>query len=628
MSLKYKNAAGEWVQVPIPSEINDSATGSATTYSSNKIVAEDEKNKTELDNTLSINTVTTGELTNALNHRIINTKINAQTIQNDTPSMSTKAPITLANKINIKIQKDTEEKIFNIDLSDIDFVKAKDASDKLIIDNNGYIKIRKNIEKLIITGSEKNIVYETANSGHKIGIYNLSNKVDKNPTANQISEYWIRTVIDTGATQPNHFSVNTDNVRMHCDLDTITDKTTAIAWLKENQPIFYYESNSPYEKTIGKIDKDYCSYEGDNTITATAFFGTVQQDIPIEVSYAQKINFSEYITDQNYVHTDNNFTNNDKDTIYFNQWNINNNVNSIIEEQIKNDFKWKSFSGETKYATFTFDDSNTDIDQIEALFEKKNIPCCFATIPSRLNLKCTSTSKTILQVLKEAVANGGEILSHYTPQINSLSTDEDYIKCYVETKKQLNDAGFTVDGVIVAGGGNDGTPESFKTQDWDKTLKLCRPLYKYSDMVTKIQNTDIEQYNNARIFIDNGYETAKAVIDDYLDNNNIGNYSRWLNFAGHGTNKIPLDEIEQIIDYVISRGVQIVTWNYIYKNFKTTKLEANKQNKLSATQLTNINAISNKIDQSQIGNGLKFADGMLQLDIPVASVSTTYGGES
>lgn len=37
--------------------------------------------------------------------------------------------------------------------------------------------------------------------------------------------------------------------------------------------------------------------------------------------------------------------------------------------------------------------------------------------------------------------------------------------------------------------------------------------------------------------------------------------------------------------------------------------------------------VANKIDQSQIGNGLKFADGMLQLDIPVATASTTYGGD-
>ena len=37
--------------------------------------------------------------------------------------------------------------------------------------------------------------------------------------------------------------------------------------------------------------------------------------------------------------------------------------------------------------------------------------------------------------------------------------------------------------------------------------------------------------------------------------------------------------------------------------------------------------VANKIDQSQVGNGLKFADGTLQLDIPVASASTTYGGD-
>lgn len=52
----------------------------------------------------------------------------------------------------------------------------------------------------------------------------------------------------------------------------------------------------------------------------------------------------------------------------------------------------------------------------------------------------------------------------------------------------------------------------------------------------------------------------------------------------------------------------------------------NKQDQLTKTQLENISAVSNKIDNSAVGNGLKFADGMLQLDIPVASVSTTYGG--
>lgn len=38
--------------------------------------------------------------------------------------------------------------------------------------------------------------------------------------------------------------------------------------------------------------------------------------------------------------------------------------------------------------------------------------------------------------------------------------------------------------------------------------------------------------------------------------------------------------------------------------------------------------LANKIDQSQVGNGLKFENGQLQLDIPVASASTTYGGDA
>ena len=66
-------------------------------------------------------------------------------------------------------------------------------------------------------------------------------------------------------------------------------------------------------------------------------------------------------------------------------------------------------------------------------------------------------------------------------------------------------------------------------------------------------------------------------------------------------------------------------------NYDDTALKkqiSGKQDKLSKEQLDNISAVSNKIDNSQVGNGLKFADGMLQLDIPVASASTTYGGDA
>nr|DAH50287.1 MAG TPA: hypothetical protein [Caudoviricetes sp.] len=66
-------------------------------------------------------------------------------------------------------------------------------------------------------------------------------------------------------------------------------------------------------------------------------------------------------------------------------------------------------------------------------------------------------------------------------------------------------------------------------------------------------------------------------------------------------------------------------------NYNDTELKnqiTKKQDKLSKEQLENISAVPNKIDQSQVGNGLKFADGQLQLNISVASASTTYGGDT
>lgn len=63
-----------------------------------------------------------------------------------------------------------------------------------------------------------------------------------------------------------------------------------------------------------------------------------------------------------------------------------------------------------------------------------------------------------------------------------------------------------------------------------------------------------------------------------------------------------------------------------YDDSDIKRLLANKQDKLSAEQLNNINAVPNKIDKSEVGNGLKFADGKLSLDIPTATANTTYGG--
>lgn len=63
MGLKYKNSTGEWVPVPIPSEINDAAAGNTTTYSSSKIEElvsnkQDLLSQEQLDNIANVPTKT------------------------------------------------------------------------------------------------------------------------------------------------------------------------------------------------------------------------------------------------------------------------------------------------------------------------------------------------------------------------------------------------------------------------------------------------------------------------------------------------------------------------------------------------------------------------------------------
>ena len=70
----------------------------------------------------------------------------------------------------------------------------------------------------------------------------------------------------------------------------------------------------------------------------------------------------------------------------------------------------------------------------------------------------------------------------------------------------------------------------------------------------------------------------------------------------------------------------IISDKLTYSSKKIEELVTSKQDKLSAERLNNINAVPNKIDKSEVGNGLKFADGKLQLDIPVATADTGYGG--
>lgn len=89
----------------------------------------------------------------------------------------------------------------------------------------------------------------------------------------------------------------------------------------------------------------------------------------------------------------------------------------------------------------------------------------------------------------------------------------------------------------------------------------------------------------------------------------------------------PLREVTSKTDDIrVTHGSGVYTLEFNSGKYATWQDAYNKQDKLSAEQLNNINAVPNKIDKSEVGNGLKFADGKLQLDIPVATADTGYGG--
>lgn len=232
---------------------------------------------------------------------------------------------------------------------------------------------------------------------------------------------------------------------------------------------------------------------------------------------------------------------------------------AIIAEQLKNDFAWKDF--DKIYITFTFDDSNPDISDIETLFETKNVPCCYATVPTRLD-NTTNSGEKVRDVLVRAVTNGGEVLSHWYSPLTSESTEQDYYDVYIGAKKTLTQAGFDVNGIIV----NDGT--NYDTQDWIKGVRYARPYYRYSDLVGKSQN--ITQYNHQRKFLSNNDTVNKGFIDKAISEGN-----QWISFASHGANdNVTIDLLSSLLDYIATKpNVEIVNFKYLYDTFGTTKLE-------------------------------------------------------
>ena len=222
------------------------------------------------------------------------------------------------------------------------------------------------------------------------------------------------------------------------------------------------------------------------------------------------------------------------------------------------DFYWNF---DKPYVTITVDDTNDNIDEIAEVFARHNMPCNYATQYDRLGSKAYD-GRTKKDILLEAQASGSEILAHHYVVLDSTYSDDVYTEVYENTKTNLENEGFIVNGLIVAGGAG------YSSQDFSNSTKHAYNAgYLYSDLTAQ-NNVYNHRYYNPRVWGDTSDITYWQNQIDKL----VAKGTGWLNIASHldaeweFSHTMNPDMLDQILTYCEEKGVEVVTWKTLYDN--------------------------------------------------------------
>lgn len=235
----------------------------------------------------------------------------------------------------------------------------------------------------------------------------------------------------------------------------------------------------------------------------------------------------------------------------------------VSRDERANDFDYKEF--DKTYYVFTIDDANPHLPDMYDLFHELGVPLSASIITSNLDEDWKGDGRTVKDICNLIVADGGEILSHSGNPITPDSTEEDYIEVFRDTKMTLEAAGFTVRGIITAGGSNYLWNDA-RLDNWS------RRYYDYSD-----QNglSSSKQYWNPRVWFGD-LKTIDAVKEQ-VDSQVAG--KRFIVAAMHGSDDPSsmeyVDNVRQIVEYIKGKGdaAEITTWAHVYDTFGTTRLD-------------------------------------------------------
>ena len=229
----------------------------------------------------------------------------------------------------------------------------------------------------------------------------------------------------------------------------------------------------------------------------------------------------------------------------------------------REDFAWKPM--DKGYIALTFDDSLDDIDDVYNIAHEKGVPVCFGAIPEKL-LCPVSDTQTVCDIMRLAVADGGEVLAHGSSATEIVTADniDDlnflYTK-FVVNKQKFRDFGFDVRGNVRVGG-NGNICNDARTDVWQ------RLLFDYGDLYGIA-----EPYNHAR-----GSFSSDTAMFEAIDKA-IANHE-FLPILFHA---MPAN-LGEIIDYIINNGGAIVNYATVYDTFGSTKEVVDIENRLKAVE--------------------------------------------
>ncbi len=217
------------------------------------------------------------------------------------------------------------------------------------------------------------------------------------------------------------------------------------------------------------------------------------------------------------------------------------------------------------YITFVNDDSRPDVDKFADLFISKNAPLCLAAVSDNLLNMASNLKETRLEVAKRVQEAGGEILAHNAPVIteDTINDNNFLYNYFVVQKQRLNQMGFNVNGIILAGGNGQITGSPL-------TARWTNSIYKYSDLLGEeyknLSGFDSVYFHSRSGLINyhNDIDKIKSDIDKAIENRD------WKVFYFHDMTEVTLETLEKIIDYINSKGidnVEIATYDTVYKKF-------------------------------------------------------------